>query len=186
MKIKLKKNNEEEHNIKETYEKSLSLLSLKDTHREEARIKDRVAHLEKITELRTEFDDQIRRKENEIDKLKQSIKEKDRILDEHNMELEKIKLQHRQAECNMRQKLDDIQFQTTDFRMSQDNFSSQLQMNNKNYEETILKFREKQNELKSEIKQLKHIIKKINAKNEILESENTKFQTELSVKLENK
>lgn len=102
------------------------------------------------------------------------------------MELEKIKLQHRQAEWNMRQKLDDIQFQTTDFRMSQDNFSSQLQMNNKNYEETIWKFREKQNELKSEIKQLKHIIKKINAKNETLEHENIKIQTELSAKQESK
>jgi hypothetical protein len=39
---KSRKNNNEEFNIRETYEKSLSLLSLKDTHREEAKVRERV------------------------------------------------------------------------------------------------------------------------------------------------
>ncbi len=101
----------------------------------------------------------------EINKLKELIKEKDRIIEEHNMEVDKIRMNQREAENTLKSKLDDIQFQTLDLRCSQDKFASHLQMQNKNYEETIEKMKDDENMFKNEIKQLKSIIKKINNKN---------------------
>jgi hypothetical protein len=92
------RNNAEEVNLKDTYEKSLSLLALKDTHREESKVKEKVAFLEKISELRADHDEAIRRKDDEVDRLRRIIKEKDRLLDDHDVELEKLKLKHRLSE----------------------------------------------------------------------------------------
>ena len=101
----------------------------------------------------------------EINKLRELIKEKDRIIEEHNMEVDKIRMNQREAENTLKSKLDDIQFQTLDLRCSRDKFASHLQIQNKNYEETIEKMKDDENMYKNEIKQLKGIIKKINNKN---------------------
>jgi chromosome segregation ATPase len=177
-------NSEEEFNIRDTYEKSLSLLALKDTHREEAKVKERVSHLEKMEELRAEHNENLRQKETEIDKLKNIIKEKNRIIDEHDVELEKMRLKFRHNECDLKQKLDEIQFQTQDLRFNNEQFSTHLQLNNKNYEEMIINLKIKEKELKTEVTQLKCIIKKINSKNLNLESEiaNLKKKRSLSKK----
>ena len=66
----LKESQDSDNNIKEIYEKSLSLLSLKDTQREESKIKERLIYLEQQAELRSEHDLILRKKETEIDKLK--------------------------------------------------------------------------------------------------------------------
>lgn len=50
----VKEMRDNDENTKETYEKSLSLLSLKDTHREEAKIKERLIYLEQMAEMRNE------------------------------------------------------------------------------------------------------------------------------------
>lgn len=52
----LKEIKETDQNTKEVYEKSLSLLSLKDTHREEAKVKERLIYLEQMAEMRNEHD----------------------------------------------------------------------------------------------------------------------------------
>ena len=105
------------------------------------------------------------RNNGEIEKLKQTLKEREKVIEEHNMEIDKIKLHHREAENTLKCKLDDIQFQTMDLRCSQDKVALHLQSQNKNYEETILQLKENEIALKSEISQLKSIIKKINSQN---------------------
>ena len=52
----VKEMRDNDENTKETYEKSLSLLSLKDTHREEAKIKERLIYLEQMAEMRNEHE----------------------------------------------------------------------------------------------------------------------------------
>lgn len=174
------RNNTEEINLKDTYEKSLSLLALKDTHREESKVKEKIAFLEKIGELRAEHDEAIRRKDDEVDRLRRIIKEKDRLLDDHDVELEKLKLKHRQSEWDLRQKIDDIQVRTSDLRWSREQFNTQLQFRSQSYEDVISKMQQKEKELKEEIKSLKEVIKKINNQNHNLETLNLTLQRELS------
>lgn len=131
------------------------MLALKDTHREEAKVKERVAHLEKMEELRAEHHENLRQKETEIDKLKGVIKEKNRVIDEHDVELEKMRLKFKQNECDLKQKLDEIQYQTQDLRLSNEQFSTHFQLNSKNYEETIANLKKREKELNDEVAQLK-------------------------------
>lgn len=112
--------------------------------------------------------------------------EKDRIMDDHDTEVERLKLKLRQTECDFRSKLDDLHYQSTDLRCSKDQFNMQLHQNTMNYEEVIQNLRNSEIALKSEIQELKSIIKKLNSKNHNLETQNLTIQKELSNTRESK
>lgn len=132
-------------------------------------MKERVVHLEQLSELKADTERRLDLKNKEIEKLKELIKEKDIEIQDHHMEVEKLKLNHREAENSLKFKLDDIQFQTMDLRWSQDKFASHLKSQNKNYEEIISEMEQNEQKLQNQIKQLKEIIKKINNKNSVQE-----------------
>jgi len=155
---KSRKNNNEEFNIRETYEKSLSLLSLKDTHREEAKVRERVWHLEKLEEFRSEHEDALKKKDKEIQKLKLDLKDNEkylsdhfnnresntisqdafsklrdtsnRIIDEHNLEIENIKLKYRQNEYELLKKIEDLKSKNHNLKKAYENLSMQVQHQN--------------------------------------------------------
>jgi hypothetical protein len=114
--------------------------------------------LEKLEEFRSEHEDALKKKDKEIQKLKLDLKDNEkylsdhfnnresntisqdafsklrdtsnRIIDEHNLEIENIKLKYRQNEYELLKKIEDLKSKNYNLKKAYENLSMQVQHQN--------------------------------------------------------
>ena len=114
--------------------------------------------MEKLEEFRSEHEDALKKKDKEIQKLKLDLKDNEkylsdhfnnresntisqdafsklrdtsnRIIDEHNLEIENIKLKYRQNEYELLKKIEDLKSKNHNLKKAYENLSMQVQHQN--------------------------------------------------------